>query len=162
MHPLEPPAAVHELGGQPVEQLGVGRRLAQLAEVVGRRHDSAAEVILPEPIGHHPGRPRVAAVGQPVGQRPSLAGSVRRTSARPRPSTSGTPGSTVVTDAGSGLPRKQHVRLAPAPLRDAHDLDARARSVGDFLQSSCRWGRRCPERRPGAGNSLVWGIGSTL
>ena len=45
--------------------------LAQTAEIVGRRHDAAAEVILPDPVGHHAGRPRVVAVGQPVGRAPA-------------------------------------------------------------------------------------------
>ena len=68
---LEPPAVLDQLGGQPFEQLGVGRALALRAEVVGGGDDPAAEVVLPEPIDgdarrQRPG-PRLR-VGEPVRQ----------------------------------------------------------------------------------------------
>ena len=40
--------------GQPVEQLGMRRGLALLAEIAGRGDDSAAEVMLPEAVDDHP------------------------------------------------------------------------------------------------------------
>jgi hypothetical protein len=44
MQVLEAPAVLHEVDGQPVEQLGVGRPLASGAEIVGRADETLAEV----------------------------------------------------------------------------------------------------------------------
>ena len=52
MHVLQTPVVLHELYGEPVEQLGMSGRLALNAEVVGRRHNSHAEMMLPEAIHH--------------------------------------------------------------------------------------------------------------
>jgi hypothetical protein len=50
------PALRDELGREPVEQLGMARALAEAAEVAGGPHEATAEVILPEPVDHHPRR----------------------------------------------------------------------------------------------------------
>ena len=55
---LEAPAAVHELDGQPVEQLGMRRRLALRAEVFAGRHEPGAEIGLPDPVDERPRRRR--------------------------------------------------------------------------------------------------------
>ena len=43
------------------------------AEVVGSRHDARGRSDAARPVDHHPGRQRVAAVGQPLRQRSPLA-----------------------------------------------------------------------------------------
>jgi hypothetical protein len=59
---LDPPAALHELHCQPVEQLGVRRRVAHLPEVLERRDDAAAEVLLPDAIDDDAGGERVSSI----------------------------------------------------------------------------------------------------
>ena len=56
---LEAPAVVDQVAGEEVEQLGVGRLLALLAEVVGRAHDRPPEVPAPDAVGQHPRHQRV-------------------------------------------------------------------------------------------------------
>ena len=63
---LERPAVFDQLDGQPVEQFGVGRGFAVGAEVVGRGDDSAAEVVLPEPVDDDAGRQRLVGPGEPA------------------------------------------------------------------------------------------------
>ena len=53
MHLLDAPATVHELHGQPVEQLWMGRWIAHRAEVVQRADDAAPEVVVPDAIDDH-------------------------------------------------------------------------------------------------------------
>ena len=51
---LELPVVVDQPQREPIEQLGMRRRRAQLAEVVGRADDAAAEVMLPDAVDDHP------------------------------------------------------------------------------------------------------------
>ena len=127
VHPLDPPAAVHELGGQPVEQFGMRRRLAELAEVVGRGHDAPAEVVLPEPVDHAPGPSSGCArsVSHSASARrlpgPDVNVCMRaRPGSRGRPARpSGRPGwGCRAEDVGLGLalPRARTSRDVPAPV----------------------------------------------
>ena len=68
MHRLERPSLGDELAGQPVEQLGMGWRRPFVAEIAGGADHPPAEVMLPDPVDHHPGRQRVRRAGDPVGQ----------------------------------------------------------------------------------------------
>ena len=110
VHPLDLPAASHEFVGQPVEQFRMRRRLAELAEVVGRRHDAAAEVVLPQPIDEHPRRQRIVLGGDPVRQHRAPAARLRAlirlrpAPASANPSTLGKPGTTLAPGL-CGLPR---------------------------------------------------------
>ena len=52
---LDRPAASDQSGGQPVEKLGMAGRLTANAEVGRGRDDAPAEVMLPDPVGDHPG-----------------------------------------------------------------------------------------------------------
>src|ERR1700722_9978502 len=52
---LERHAIFAELNGEVVEELGIGRRIADYAEVVGRVDDAGAEVPLPYAINPDPG-----------------------------------------------------------------------------------------------------------
>ena len=61
-------APIPQIGGQPVEQLAMGRRGALGAEVVGRGNNSPAEVPLPDPVGDHARRERMIGAGDPLGQ----------------------------------------------------------------------------------------------
>src|SRR3954453_7495146 len=56
---LEAPAFLDETIGEPVEELRMARRLAQVAKVARGRRQSAAEVILPETIHQDARRQRV-------------------------------------------------------------------------------------------------------
>jgi hypothetical protein len=76
MQRLLAPASCHDFRGEPVEQLRVGRGLAARAEVAGRRHDSAAEVMLPEPVDDDARREGIVRAGQPLRQRRATAGLV--------------------------------------------------------------------------------------
>ena len=69
---LEPPAVFDQLQRQPVEQLRMRGQLALQTEIVGRIHNAAAEMMLPQAVGHHPREqvPRaVFGVRKPIGQR---------------------------------------------------------------------------------------------
>ena len=79
MNGLHAPATVQEFGGEPVEQLGMGRPLAIAAKVVRAGHDRAAEVTSPDMIDRHTCRKRVVASGDPVGRRAGSAGFRRAT-----------------------------------------------------------------------------------
>ena len=54
--------------GEPVEQLRMRGRRAQLAKVVRRADDAAAEVMLPDAIDDHPRGEHVVGRGDPIGQ----------------------------------------------------------------------------------------------
>ena len=73
MHRLDVPAGADELGRQPVEQLGVRRRLALDAEVLGRLDQARAEMVLPDPVDGHAGRQRVVGTSQPARQAEAVA-----------------------------------------------------------------------------------------
>ena len=69
----------HERRGQPIEQLGMRRLFAQLAEVARRAHQCLAEVPQPDAIDEHTGRERIVAAGHGVGQvEPAAAVQVKR------------------------------------------------------------------------------------
>ena len=53
MDVLERPVVRDQLASQPVEQLGMRRVLPHVAEVVGRRHDPASEIVLPDSVHDH-------------------------------------------------------------------------------------------------------------
>ena len=71
---LETPTAVHELAGQPVQQLGMGWPRSGASEVAGRAHQPHAEVMLPDAVHHDPGGQRMVGLGQPLGQREAPPG----------------------------------------------------------------------------------------
>ncbi len=77
MERLELPAVGDQLGGQPVEQFGVGRLVPLGPEVARRPDDPPAEVVLPDPVGHDPGGQGVVGAGDPVGQDRPTAGRLR-------------------------------------------------------------------------------------
>ena len=65
---LDRPATADEVGGEPVEQFRMRRGAAADAEVVGRGDEAAAEVMLPDPVDHHPRREWMARTGEPLGE----------------------------------------------------------------------------------------------
>ncbi len=69
MELLDAPAPLHELDGQPVEQLRMRRLLAHLAEVVERRDDAAAEVVVPHAVDDHARGERILGRPDPLGER---------------------------------------------------------------------------------------------
>jgi hypothetical protein len=69
MHLLHAPALLREFRGQPIEQLGIGWRIALASEVAWRADDAAAEVPGPEPIHHNAGGERMLRLREPLGQR---------------------------------------------------------------------------------------------
>ena len=68
MHVLHAPAGRHEFIRQIIEQLGMRGTLAHAAEIVRRSDDSAAEVILPHAIHHHPRGKRILIAHHPLRQ----------------------------------------------------------------------------------------------
>ena len=75
LHLLDAPALADELGGQPIEQFGIRRQRAHLAEIAGRADDAGAEVPSPDAIDHHARRQRIVVGGDPFGQgAPASAG----------------------------------------------------------------------------------------
>ena len=68
MQMLHGPAMVHELGGQPVEQLWMRWRGALAAEVENRGHQRPTEMPGPDVIDENARGERIPPVGDPVGQ----------------------------------------------------------------------------------------------
>ena len=56
MQRLGAPARADQLGRQEFQELGVSRRRAGVAQVVGRGGQPRSEVVLPDPVGQHPGQ----------------------------------------------------------------------------------------------------------
>ena len=81
---LDIPAAVDELGGQPIEQLRMRRRGPLRAKILGRLHDSLAEHQHPQPIDEHPGHQRIIAIDEPLGQIQAIRPAVCRPPAAAR------------------------------------------------------------------------------
>src|SRR6266511_356892 len=77
MDALESPAAFNEFGSQPVEQFRMSRRHPGLAEIVRRRHETPAEMMLPEAIDDNACGQRVVAAGDPVGEHSATSGRLR-------------------------------------------------------------------------------------
>ena len=74
MQPFLIPAVLHEISGQPVEQLRVGGGFAVEAEVARRVHDALPKVVLPDAVDEHPGGQWVLSVGQVGGVSDAAAG----------------------------------------------------------------------------------------
>ena len=70
---LQAPAIGDEAMGQPVEQLGMRRLLAQLAEVARGGHQPAAEMILPDAVDDDARGERIVRLREPAGQRRAAA-----------------------------------------------------------------------------------------
>ena len=71
---LERPVLLDQRGGQIVEHLGMGRRIAPQAKIARRVDQRVFEVVHPNPIDDHPGRERIVAAGDRPGQfQPSAA-----------------------------------------------------------------------------------------
>ena len=76
---LDGPAARAELLCEVIKQLGMGRWFALFAEIVRRRHEAAAEMVLPDAIHHHASGEWIVRRQDPVGQvRPTAALGIRR------------------------------------------------------------------------------------
>ena len=71
VHGFDRPTRGNELIGQIIEQLRMCRRLTELAEIVWRADEPLAEMMLPDPIHHHPGRRRIVGTGNPARPVPS-------------------------------------------------------------------------------------------
>ena len=69
---LHVPLFAHQLGGQPVEQLGVRRQLALRAEFLARPHDAGAEDGFPKAVRGHARRERIGVVHQPAREREAV------------------------------------------------------------------------------------------
>src|ERR1700682_6330440 len=65
MHFFDRPAAFYETFREVVEKLRMRRRFAEFAEVVGRAHQSFAEMILPDAVHHRTRGERVIRIGDP-------------------------------------------------------------------------------------------------
>ena len=74
MHGLLVPAFLHELRGEPVEQLGVGGRFAESSEVACVGRQATPEVELPKAVHRETGGEGVRLLGQPAGEHGAAAG----------------------------------------------------------------------------------------
>ena len=59
------PALLAEAIGQVIEQLGMGRWLAERSKVIDRPHNPAAEQVIPNTVGHHAGGEWISFVRHP-------------------------------------------------------------------------------------------------
>src|SRR5262245_36178535 len=66
MNALHAPAAVHELGSEPIEQLRMRWRLAVLAEVSDAGDDRTAEMAQPDMVNRHSRGKRIFAARDPT------------------------------------------------------------------------------------------------
>ena len=64
---LDVPSIVPEIGGKPVEKIGMGRPTALGSEVARSVHDASAKNGLPVAVGGDAGRERVLRARQPLG-----------------------------------------------------------------------------------------------
>ena len=81
VQPLDAPAPGDEPAGEPFEQFRMARGIAAEPEIARRPHQTLAEVVLPDPVDHHPRREAACAavdVGHPERQRRALEGRLRR------------------------------------------------------------------------------------
>ena len=53
---LDVPSAGNELGGQPIEEFGMGRQFTLTAEVFAGLHQTCSKAALPEPVHRDPSR----------------------------------------------------------------------------------------------------------
>ena len=77
MQRLGTPVLPNELQSQPIQQFGMSRPSAGLAEVSQRADDSPPEVVLPDAVDHDPGRKGMVGAHQPAGQGQAAAGLLR-------------------------------------------------------------------------------------
>ena len=69
VHRLHRPSRLDKPAGQPIEQLRMQRPLAHAPEVVRRRHQPFAEMMLPDPVHHHARHQRIRPARQRINQR---------------------------------------------------------------------------------------------
>ena len=68
---------LHELGGEPIEQLRMGRRTTAAAEIGGRRNEPASEMAEPDVVDRDPRGEGVARRREPPGEGGSASGAGR-------------------------------------------------------------------------------------
>ncbi len=80
MQRFQTPTTADKLGGEPIEQFGVGRRNADFSEIGWTGHDASAEVMHPNPIDNYAGRQWVVGLYEPSceGKAPSAGVLPRR------------------------------------------------------------------------------------
>ena len=67
MDVLEAPTVFHQLDREPIEQFGMRRPIALHSEIVRRRHNAAAEMLLPESVNDHASGQRMVGPREPIG-----------------------------------------------------------------------------------------------
>ena len=55
MQPFQTPPLLDKLTRQPVQKFGMGWRESLQAEIAGSTHQASAEMMVPDPVHHHPG-----------------------------------------------------------------------------------------------------------
>ena len=69
MNVLERPAALHQFAGEPIEQLGMRRHGAVVAEIRGSVHDAATEMVMPDAVHDDSCGERILGPRDPASQR---------------------------------------------------------------------------------------------
>ena len=82
---LQIPARLNQLGGQPIEQFRMRRRLGLHAQIVGRLHQSDAEVMLPQSIDDNARRERILRAHEPSRQAQPISRRIGRQTEATRP-----------------------------------------------------------------------------
>src|SRR5258708_7239964 len=77
MHRLDAPTAIAKLSSHPIEQFGMGRCFALLAEILGSADQSLAEKLLPHAIHGYPRGQRVPSADDPLRQSQAIAWELR-------------------------------------------------------------------------------------
>ena len=73
VHLFDAPAVLDKSSSEVIEQLLVGGSFAHHTEIARGADNSAAEVVMPDAIGHHARGERILRIGQPVRQRTAAA-----------------------------------------------------------------------------------------
>ena len=74
MEPFEAPIVAYKLERKPFEQFRMARKPSVVAEVAGIRHQTTAEMMLPDSVGHDTRKERVRRTRNPLGERTPLFG----------------------------------------------------------------------------------------
>ena len=76
-HPMQPfliPAVLDEIGGKPIEQIGVSGLFSIEAKVAWAAHDAASKMMLPNTVDKHPCGQGMLSIGQVSGVGDTTAG----------------------------------------------------------------------------------------
>ena len=172
VHRLDRPTALHEGRRQMVEQFRMGRRAATDPEIIGRAHETFAEMVSPDAVDHHPRGERILGTRQPPGKfqasaahRGTVAGRERSSAEHGKRAARNRVAGTIrlAAELDAGIPRRafahrvgqlerpvgqQRLELFPRPLAFGFEAGRVDRTPGDAVigQGGERGGHRRDRR----------------